>query len=103
MDFPDSALAGIAAFLPRRFAQLSFSISHAFVNVSDEPETNSTAVSSNEDSPDSATREFLFAEDYVIGRLVNFRARATSRDPQMSLPIVRHRSQAYFTGYSHSF
>ena len=65
MDFPDSVLAGMAA-LSRPFVQLSFSIPHAFINVSDEPAANSAAVSSNEDSPDSATREFLFAEDFVI-------------------------------------
>ena len=103
MEIPDFVVAATVTYLARRFIQISFSIPHAFDSEpSDEPE-NHAAVTSSEDSTDSASQVFLFAEDYVAGCLIRLRANALDRDPTMRLSLVRHRSHAYFTGYTLCF
>ena len=84
--------------------QVSFSIPEAVQSLFDsDREIDQSAVASDEESVDSATREFLFAEDYVVSSPLGLRARAWSCAPQMQLSLVRHRTRAYFAGLSHSF
>ena len=99
MEIPDFVLAATVTYLARRFTQISFSIPYAFdAEPRDEPE-NHSAVTSSEDSTDSASQAFLFA-DYVVGCLIRLRANGLDRDPTMRLNLVRHSSRGYFTGYT---
>ena len=101
MDLPDAMVAGKISCLARRYVQVCFSITDMILTVSDSEHEDQSAVASDEESGDSATREFLFAEDYVIGCLVGLRARVGARDPSMQISRVRHRTRAYFSGYVH--
>ena len=83
---------------------MSFSAPEAFQSPADsEPDDNRPAVVSDEEFFDSATREFLLAEDYVVGMFVGLRARAWSRASAMQIRLVRRRTRAYFSGCSHTF
>ena len=100
MEIPDFVVAATVGYLARRFTQISFSIPHAFDSEpTDEPD-NHPAVTSSEDSTDSASQAFLFAEDFVVGCLIRLRASALHRDPSMNLHLVRHRARAYFSGHT---
>ena len=103
MELPDIVITGIIACLSRRYIQVSFSTAHAFSSTSTSECETQAAASSSEESADSATQDFLFAEDYAVGCLVGLRARAASRDPQMRHSLLRHHTRAYYTGFSHCF
>ena len=97
-------VAGAASYIVRRYIQVSFSLPEASQSLSDSEQRNhQSAVASDEEFVDSATREFLFAEDYVVNSLVGLRAREWNRAPQMQMSLVRRRNRAYLTGISHSF
>ena len=81
MELPDFLIASLVTYLSRRFMQISFSIPHAFdAEPVDDPQ-NHSAVSSSEDSTDSASQAFLFAEDYAVGCLLRLRTNALAREP----------------------
>ena len=101
MDLPDAVVARTISCLARRYVQVCFSITDMIPNASDREHEDQSAVASDEESGDSATREFLFAEDYVVGCLVGLRVRVGALDPSMQLRLIRHRTRAYFSGYVH--
>ena len=88
MDLPDAVVARTISCLARRYVQVCFSITDMIPNASDREHEDQSAVASDEESGDSATREFLFGSWVPCG--------ATS---ESWCPGSIHAAQPYQTSY----
>ena len=106
MILPDSVIDTIPTFLARKFFQVSFSIPTAFMDLSAEPVSDTTATTDHDYSPDSTNDEFASGEQHILGCLGSFRAKLYHRmdyQPKTRMAIIRHRTRVFLHGFVPAF